>query len=267
MPYITSFDDTKIYYEEEGRGQSLLLLHGSPGQISNWKYIRPNLATMYHVITPDLRGYGQSDKPKYINIRDYLKDLDVLLDVLSIKATDITIIGHSFGSMIAMEYAASRDVKSLVMISPALEIPKSVMDWFILHFPSFLWKPVLFSNNLLARNMYRSLFFSPKTSDSIYQEFINDNTDYIRSLPPQTFRYLSRLKYDGSKSAKNTKAKTLIIVGEDDRITPPENAKRIAEFIKGAKFKIIPEAGHMILYEKPKEIVALITDFLDGKRI
>ncbi len=263
MPFLHSFDGVRMYYEVDGEGKPMLLLHGSPGQISNWKYVRSMLRYDYRLIIPDLRGYGRSDKPEIVHLEDYVKDIRMLLEELAVIDEEVTLVGHSFGSMVAMEYAASRDVRALVMIGPALTIPKSLTDWFILHFPAFLWKPVLFSNNPLTRRMYHSLFFSPKTDKAIYTEFIKDNASYIESLPPQTFRYLARMEYNGQESAGKVRTRTLIMVGEDDRVTPPNGARRLAELIERAELRVIPEAGHMVLYEKPGKIVAAIKEFLN----
>lgn len=262
MPFIFR-SDVKIHFHEAGEGTALMFLHGSPGQISNWKYILPYFKKNYRVIAMDLRGYGKSDKPDFVSISDYIGDIDAIREELGIN--EMILIGHSFGTLLSLEYAVRRKVKAMILISPVTHLEKQLMDWIIEYFPPIFWKPLLFSNNSLMRRLYRKMFFSPATPDKVFYRFMVDNMEYIESLPPQSFRYLiSLVGYDAKASAEKIKAPTLIIVGEDDIITSPEDAKILHQWIKGSKLAVIPDAGHMILYEKPEEICDIIEDFLEN---
>ena len=102
--YFESFDGTKIYYEETGAGKPIVLLHGFIVNATMWKQdLRKQLvAAGYHVIVPDLRGNGYSDKPHdekmYANDAE-IKDIQALMKHLKITKYDL--MGYSRGAILA----------------------------------------------------------------------------------------------------------------------------------------------------------------------
>ncbi|MFT3947049.1 MAG: alpha/beta hydrolase [Agriterribacter sp.] len=102
--YLSSFDNTKIYYESSGKGKAVVLVHGFIVNSNSWKktaLYKDLLATGYRVIILDLRGNGRSDKPHdstaYANDAE-AKDIMLLINKLNIK--NYTAIGYSRGSII-----------------------------------------------------------------------------------------------------------------------------------------------------------------------
>lgn len=242
---------------------TFVLLHGSPGQISNWKYIIKLLESQYRVIAFDLRGYGLSSKPEKISLKDYLSDLRYLLNESGISDKDAVLVGHSFGGLVAQEYAARYTVKGLVLIGSVVRLKPDFIDRIIWHLPPFLWRKILFTENFLTRKIYRDLFFSKKTSDDVFEEFIRDNKEYLEALPPHSFRYLRYFSgYNASNSVSKIKVPTLIIVGSDDKVTSPEHSRELHVLIKNSELVVVPDAGHLILYEKPELIVEMLLRFV-----
>jgi len=242
---------------------TLVFIHGSPGQISNWKYLIDYFKEYYRVIAYDLRGYGMSDKPLVVSMDDYIKDLRELMEVLKVNNGNAVLIGHSFGGMVAQEYASRYGVRGLVLIGSLVRTHPDIIDKIVWRLPPFLWRKLLFTENPLTKVLYRKLFFSPKTPESIYEEFMRDNKDYIESLPPHVFRYMKYfVNYDASKSVSKIKCPTLIIVGSDDKVTPPEQSKELHTLIPNSKLVVIPNAGHLVLYEKPQELIKEIMNFI-----
>jgi 3-oxoadipate enol-lactonase len=85
VPYV-KVGEYKIYYEIDGYGENLLLIHGFSSFLPMWKYLRPLLRKKFRLILPELRGHGRSDKPKIHYTIDMLShDLVVLLDKLKIE--------------------------------------------------------------------------------------------------------------------------------------------------------------------------------------
>lgn len=263
-------DDIGLKVYDSGRERSyetekvLVFLHGSPGQISNWKYQIAYLREKYRVVAYDQRGYGGSDKPEVVCLEDYLRDLDSLLDKLGIAPEKSILIGHSFGGMIAQAYAAERRIMGLVLIGSLVKYKPDTLDKIIWYLPAVLWKPILFKKNPLTVRLYRSVFFSSKTPDNIFEDFMEDNTEYIESLPAHVYRYSKYYRdYDASTLLKEIKCPTLIVVGEDDKVTPPDYSREIAELIPQSKLVIVKDAGHLVLYEKAEEINRLIEEFIE----
>lgn len=241
---------------------ALVFLHGTPGQISNWKYQIGYFKKYYRTIVYDQRGFGASDKPKKVSLNDYLLDLEELLRKLDVNENNAILIGHSFGGIIVQEFAASHKVKGIVLVGSLLRLAPDIFDKVIWYLPSFLWKPVLFKMNPLTLKLYRDMFFSENVPDEVYEDFVRDNKDYIESLPAHVFRYLKYFKdYDASSSLKRISLPTLIIVGMSDKVTPVEYSVEINQLIPGSRLEIIEDAEHMVIIEKYSEVNRLIHDF------
>jgi pimeloyl-ACP methyl ester carboxylesterase len=111
MATCTSFDGTKLYYEEEGAGAPVVLLHGLSVDLNgNWKApgIWSTLVEAGHrVIGYDARGHGQSDKPHEPSAYEddaMVRDVGSMLDELRLRETDL--VGYSMGASTALQFAA-----------------------------------------------------------------------------------------------------------------------------------------------------------------
>ena len=245
--------------------ETLVFLHGSPGQISNWKYQVKYFERKYRTIVFDQRGYGESGKPKTVCLEDYINDLDTILEKLNIDLKHVVLIGHSFGGMVAQTYAAKRNILKLVLIGSLVRFKPDIFDKIIWYMPSILWKKILFTKNFLTIRLYRDIYFSKSCPDNIFNEFMADNEKYIESLPAYVYRYLKYFAdYDATDFLKRIKVPTLIVVGEEDKVTPPEYSREIAKLIPNSKLVIVKNAGHLILYEKHEELNKIIEEFIRG---
>ena len=262
-----NINDAKIKLYDSGTDSdhTLIFLHGVPGQISNWKYQIAYFKDKYRVVAFDLRGYGESDKPPRISLEEHLNDLDKIIEELSIEKSKAFLIGHSYGCIVALEYAVRNNIAGLALIGPVAEFKADFMDKIIWYLPPLVWKKLFFTMNPLTIRLYRKMFFSPSTDDKVFNDFVKDNKEYIEGLPPHVYRYTKYLVgYKVGEETSKINTPTLIIVGEDDKVTPPTHATKIHSLIKNSILKIIPGAGHLILYEKPNEINNLIEEFIDN---
>ena len=258
---IQVYDSSKRYSYQTPL--TIIFLHGSPGQISNWKYQISYFEEKYRVVAYDQRGYGRSDKPIEVTLNDYLDDLTSLMNKLNISVEDAVLIGHSFGGMVAQAYARDHPIKGLVLIGSLIKIKPDMIDKIIWHLPPVFWRRLLFTENPLTRKVYRDLFFSPSTSDEIFQEFIKDNREYLESLPAHAFRYLKFFRdYDASNWLPEIKVPALVIVGEDDKVTPKDESVKIHELLPNSRLVILERAGHLILYERAEELNKLVDEFI-----
>jgi len=268
--FFTELNGLKIQVYDSSRTRSyqspltMIFLHGSPGQLSNWKYQISYFEEKYRVVAYDQRGYGRSDKPLEVTLNDYLEDLTSLMSKLKISAKDAVLIGHSFGGMIAQTYARDHILRGLVLIGSLVKIKPDIIDKIIWHLPPMFWRRLFFTENPFTRKMYRDLFFSPSTSDEIFEEFLEDNKEYLESLPAHVFRYMKFFKdYDASNWLSEVSAPTLIIVGEDDKVTPKDESIKIHKLLPNSRLVILERAGHLVLYEKAKDLNKIINEFIE----
>lgn len=118
--YFTSFDDTKIAYTDEGKGKTILLIHGFINTRKSWDKTVLKQALLdkgYRVIVPDLRGNGDSDKPH--EDEAYTKDaevMDLLFLMAELKVSKYSAVGYSRGSIIlAKLLTKTRRLKKAVL--------------------------------------------------------------------------------------------------------------------------------------------------------
>jgi len=109
----------RIAYRRAGSGPALLLLHGLGCDSSTWLPVMPRLAESFTVLAPDLLGHGQSDKPRGdYSLGGYANGMRDVLTVLGIKK--VTVVGHSFGGGVAMQFAYQfpERTERMVLVAP-----------------------------------------------------------------------------------------------------------------------------------------------------
>lgn len=132
MPH-SKVGDCKIYYEEQGNGDVVVLLHGLGSSILDWEWQIPALSKQYRVISMDMRGHGRSDKPPGpYSVARFAADVAAVLDELAVGPAHI--VGISMGGMIAFQLAvdAPKHIRSLVILNsgPAL-VPRTLKEKFV----------------------------------------------------------------------------------------------------------------------------------------
>ena len=242
-----------VRYFEGGKGQPLVFLHGAGGIAADDPFLA-KLAESFHVYAPLVPGYGDSEECHEIrDMLDFtLHTLDVV-DALGLK--DPILVGHSMGGMIAAEMAAvcPNEVSRMALIAP-----------------SGLWlddHPVADIFTKLPYEMPALLFHDEEAGKArlttglalddpkFLQNFLVTNARQLgmagRLLFPIPERGLSERLY-------RVKAKMILVWGDSDRVVSPVYAHEFKRLIKGAQLVSIPEAGHLVQLEKPRETAAAI---------
>jgi pimeloyl-ACP methyl ester carboxylesterase len=242
---------------EGGSGEPLVFLHGTGGLLAENPFL-DELAGRYHVLAPELPGYGESTGEDLLDdMLDFaLHGWDVV-DALGLARPHL--VGHSMGGMIAAEMAclARRDLARLVLVDAA-------GLWLDEH-PI----PDLFS--LLPFQFAELLFHDPGRGAALLTGGVDfSNMEALRDfyignarrmgmagkiLFPIPDRHVSRRLY-------RLTAPTLVAWGRNDRLIPAVYAERWAALIPHAEVVTIDDAGHMLPYERPGEFVAALTRFL-----
>ena len=142
-----SVGDVRLAVREQGDGEPVLLLHGFPELSYSWRHQLPALAEAgYHAVAPDLRGYGDSDRPEGVEryaLPELAADIDGLIGALGHE--DAHLVGHDWGGSLCWALAARRPerVRSLTILnSPhpvasaeARQVPEQQQrSWYMLLF-------------------------------------------------------------------------------------------------------------------------------------
>jgi pimeloyl-ACP methyl ester carboxylesterase len=242
-----------VQYLEGGSGQPLVYLHGAGGMTAGDPLLT-KLAESFHVHAPYLPGYGESEEaPELRDMLDItLHTLDVV-DALGLK--DPILVGHSMGGMIASEMAAlaPHDISRLGLICPSglwLDDHPIVDIFATLPFEM----PALMFHDAVAGAAMMTA--GRNVSDpNFLQTYLVQNARQLgmagRILFPIPDRGLASRMY-------RIKAKTILVWGDSDRAIPPVYAQEFKRRIKGAQLVSIPEAGHMVIFEKTDQVADAI---------
>ena len=252
MPEVQVSDDVTLYYEEEGEGFPLLLIHGLLSDLTSWRYQIDPFAKHYRVITVDLKGFGKSTKPsEEYQVHSHADDLNAFLHHLNISQTHVC--GLSMGGMVAEVLAIKypKLVKGLILADSAAMIADYAvsdrltltadhdMNWFA----NWGVKKILRLASDEAKNHVREMIRRV------------DRTDYRLAL-------ISTAGFNIANELKKIQSPTLIIQGEKDETVPMWHAEQLKNWIPGNKFIIMKGASHMTPDDNPDEFNKLVLNFL-----
>ncbi len=259
MPYADSHG-TKIYWEQDGSGEPLLLIMGLGYSHEMWHRTRPVLAGHFRLILFDNRGVGKSDQPAGpYSIAQMADDAAAVLDAAGVESANV--LGLSMGGMIAQEFALAypQRVRKLVLGCTACGGPKAVRA-----------EPeatdVLFARGSLPRDEAIAAGVPFIYDVSTPRERIEQDLEIRRRTFPSGDAYMAQLKgilgWQSHERLSQISAPTLVIHGETDRLVPAGNGKLIAESIPGARMVMLPNASHIFTTDQPERAHREILDFL-----
>jgi pimeloyl-ACP methyl ester carboxylesterase len=263
-----------VGYRAEGKGPTLLLVHGIAGSSRAWRYVMPALASHYTVIAPDLIGHGQSAKPLGdYSLGAYASGMRDLLGVLGVERA--TIVGQSFGGGVALQMAYQHPecCERLVLVdSGGLGREVSwVLRLMTLPGTEFLM-PVLFPSvvrergNDISRTLHKRGIRMGHIAEmwSAYASLTEsaNRHAFVRTIRAvigpggQTVSAMDRLYLAAQMP-------TLIVWGDHDTIIPVSHAYAAHEAIPGSRLEIIEGSGHFPHVEAPDRFLDVLVDFIE----
>lgn len=252
---------TTLAYTDQGHGLPLVFLHAFPFNRTMWEPQVKALARRFRVIAVDLRGHGESQAPaRPYSLDLFADDVKGLLDHLMIP--QVILIGLSMGGYVAFAfYRGYADrAKALVLADTRAEADTAERKaWryalaervkqdgaaaVVEEMLPKLLAPVTYHANPALVERIR------KIMDSAPVGCIVGDLMAIAERP------------DSVELLKRIACPTLVLVGEQDALTTPAENKLIAESIPGARFQIIPGAGHMSNLDQPEAFNRAVESFL-----
>ena len=256
----------ELFYEIHGAGPPLVLVMGIGYDSSLWTLEQvPVLSTRFRVVLLDNRDAGRSSRADHpYAIADMADDVAGLLDALDIPRTHM--LGLSMGSMIGMEFALrhANRLDRLVLAGPGAAPARSAVD------PISIWNWVKAndpSGEVFGGQQFTWLFSSTFLRN---QQAVQDTVALLASNPhpvePAAYDRQANayLHFDALDRLSAINAPTLVIVGEQDLLTPPWVAREVAGAIPGARFEIVAGDGssHVLPLERPHDFNQLVMNFL-----
>ncbi|MGE5390653.1 MAG: alpha/beta fold hydrolase [Deltaproteobacteria bacterium] len=245
-----------MYYQSSGSSTpagTLLFMHGSGASAESWRKQMNDLPPGFLGIALDLPGHGHSMGPALDQVTDLAR---IVLDFVRELALPRPLIlaGHSLGAAICLQASCldSAVMDSLILIGGGARMRV---------LPAFL-------NGLAAGTVDPGFFelgFAPSTDPLLVKE---ESVRYAEVSAEVLFRdFTACNEFDVVNDLPAVSIPVLLIVGEDDRLTPPKNSLFVQEHLAEAELVIIPDAGHFAMLEKPGHVNQAIHQFIEQVRV
>lgn len=265
MPFA-EVDGARLHYLDAGAGEpALVLLHGFPLHAGMWAPQLEHLSAKRRVIAPDLLGFGGSDAPDSMFRYTMLGFADLLaglLDTLGLE--QVALGGLSMGGYVAFaflrEYAERvsavvlADTRASADTNEVYERRTDQQDQVARIGTTALIEVLL--GGLLSDHTRATRL---ELVERVRRLMANPPAGYIGALEAMKHRP------DATDKLARISVPTLVVVGEDDALSPPDVARGMQERIPGAELAILPRAGHLSNLEAAEEFNAAVDDFLSRR--
>jgi pimeloyl-ACP methyl ester carboxylesterase len=257
-------DGNRVHYRDEGKGRTVILIHGTASSLHTWDQWSDHLKGKYRLIRMDLPGFGLTgpDRNDRYEVSDDIRFISTFLATIGVERADF--VGSSLGGRVAWEYALKypRKVRTLTLMNalgypqeqwpPAIEMAQwPIIDKLMEYVsPKFMFEEGL-----------KEVYFEERlVSDELVDRYY-ELSRYPGNMAAFPKRVQARLDQDASQIVKIT-VPTLIMWGEEDKYFPVESAYRFKKDIPNAKLHVYPMVGHLPMEEVPQLSSRHVDEFI-----
>ena len=239
------------YFDNKKSGPIILFIHGTASAHEVWEKQYSSLsASHFRIIGIDLRGHGSSTNPGGIcTIEDHINDLKETLDHINIKEP-ITIIGHSFGAILAAKFAEKYPdlVSKLLLVSLPARIPRILIKYY----KWLLGKPLELLNKkvkfILKLPVKKRLKLAVSTDINIIREIWRES-----------------ISWDFLKQVPRIYCPVYLSVGRFDYVALRSMVKRLHQELPNSSYKVFNWSSHTCMEDEPVEFNNWILSSLEAK--
>jgi 3-oxoadipate enol-lactonase len=250
----------ELNYNLTGKGRTIALTHGIGGSGASWDQVVPLLADKYQVLTWDVRGMGDSEKNEDAehSMAQFARDLAGLLDHIGVEKAYIW--GHSMGGTITIDFLLNFPEKTAaaIIMSTSSHVGERARE---------NWE----RQAAFVEQHGMRAWIEQNRAPEITEEYLKEHPEVreaeerrIRDNPPRIYAGVARAvgNYNYTEQLKSTSVPSLVLVGSEDKTTPPGGSVIISRAIPGAQLHILEGLGHGLMTEAPEKIVGLVLPFL-----
>ena len=255
-------ENPKICIDHAGAGELVILMHGIGGNRTNWTEQVKALSPHFHVVAWDARGYGGSDDyDGALDFNDFAHDAARVLD--HFKAETAHIGGLSMGGRISQVFynLYPERVKTLSLIATFTGFD-DFSDAEKQKFVSLRLKPLVEDGKEVSdiAPIVAKTLVGPNATEEQYEQLVESMCQLHKESYIKTVR--STTMFDQNDALETIRVPTLLVFGEDDRLTSPEIGAAMAARIQDCEYTMIPRAGHLINLEQPTLFTQRLLTFL-----
>jgi pimeloyl-ACP methyl ester carboxylesterase len=274
---FVEIEGLNVHYKTAGSGEPyLILLHGFGASLYSWHAVMQPLGQMGTVIAYDRPAFGLTERPmRWTGINPYGPEAngDLLLGLMDhFQIRQAILIGNSAGGTVAMSFALAHPdrVQALILVDPAVFSGGGLPGWArplwntpqMNHLGPLIARQIQKSGPELLRTAWHDLSkITPETMAGYTKPLRAENWD-------KALWFFSAASHDPglTRRLSDFPMPVWIITGDDDRIVPTEQSKRLAGEMPGAVLAVIPAAGHIPQEEQPEAFLGAVSGFLKALR-
>ena len=232
---------------------TVVFIHGAGGTGWSWMGLLSAVGRQVNTLALDLPGHGETPGPPLDSIEGYAEWLDRALKELrsEVGLDRFILAGHSMGGAISQVFdlAHPNRAAGLALIGTGAELPVNprLLEGLLTDFD----KTAALVNN----------WCFAKDDQALREESLKL---MLKAGPEALFAdFTACSRFSAVDRIGRIAKPTLIIVGEEDKMTPVEMSKFLEERIRSGSLEIVPGAGHMVMVEQPRVVIGLLTSFAD----
>ena len=254
---LARINGIELYYEIHGEGPAVVLAHGAGGNHLSWWQQVPHLSQHFRCVTFDHRGFGSSrDLPDGPGADAFIEDLRQLLDHLGIERT--ALVAQSMGGWTSLGFASKYPdrVTALALCDTTAGIDNPEVSREMKALRATMQGQLA----VVLQRAYSAQF--PQRNPAgcfLYQQISGLNVH----VPTDLLTKLTAMRHRVEPVIER-RVPTMLLVGEEDMLTPAKTMELMAHQIPHARFVKVPAAGHSVYFERPDEFNRIMLEFLRG---
>ncbi|KAA3617185.1 MAG: alpha/beta fold hydrolase [Calditrichaeota bacterium] len=276
---LVETDGIQTFYRKIGSGPILVVVHGGPGL--DHSYMLPHweiLSKKFTLIFYDQRGTGKTSSKvdsSLISMNQFVEDLEALRTGLNLSK--INLIGHSWGGLLAMNYALrySENINKIILANSIGPSYDDLNSFVYMRNESFTEEDVEIQKTIMAKSgfvtgdrevitsllqeIFKVYFDEPSNLQKLNLTISKNTAKNIFKINGLMLKEL--VAYNIQNKLQNLKIPSLVIHGENDLITL-ESSKKILQSLVNARLEIIKNCGHFPAIEQPEQFSKIVSTFL-----
>ena len=256
-----------------GEGDPVLLIHGFGASSYSWRHVIEPLAQKYRVITVDLKGFGDSPKPRDNQYSVYEQARLVRNFILENGLQNFHIVGHSYGGGVALATsiylsASHPNLQNSLILIDSIAYPQDLPNFIEVLATPVLGSLVMYAipNYVQVKSLLKKVYFNdeliPESAIDHYAGNLGKpNAKYATLTTAQQMLPADLQQF--SDNYVNLTIPTLIIWSKDDEIVPLAIGERLHKDLPNSKMVVLNSVGHAVQEERPSLLLPYLQQFLD----